>query len=87
MVVAIRRTGAIAGAHRQWTVRGLSVAAVTALLGFEPIDDTDDTFPFSWDFVADGQPCSVWASRGRIHLFGAFGPEEPLRAIFGDNLT
>ena len=71
---------------RQATIKGLSVAEITARIGFEPNEEGDpDKVVNEWGFSVNGRKCAVWDYAGS-HLanrFSGFGPLDALIAVFG----
>jgi hypothetical protein len=80
----------VAGGSRTATIKGLTVAQVTKLIGFKPnVEDDPDKVENSWGFTVDGESCGVWDYKGshRFKQFSADGPIKALKKVFGKNVS
>lgn len=77
--IASRRHGVMT--YKQWSLAAVPVDTVSQLLGFRPngLPSCDGKVTAEWNFVADGQPCSIWDYRGA--RWSAYGPREVFEAL------
>lgn len=76
----------VAGSHRTGTLKEVTVADISRVLGFEAnIEDDPDKVENSWGFTVDGERCAIWDYKGShtYNSFSTFGPREVFEQLFG----
>ena len=74
--------------HRTGTLTGIGAGAIERVLGFPSNGDLDpDRSRYCWEFLADGQPCSIWSYKNseQFQMFSTFGPDLVFSSLFGSN--
>jgi hypothetical protein len=82
----------VSGSHKTGTLKNITAAEITEILGFEPnIADDPSKVVNSWGFTAtDDQPgffrLGIWDYKGshRINQFSTYGESDVLKALFGN---
>jgi hypothetical protein len=76
----------IAGSHRTGTLKNVTVADISRVLGFEAnIEDDPYKVVNSWGFTVDGERCAIWDYKGShtYNSFSTFGPRAVFEQLFG----